>query len=347
MKRTLLSLATVAALGLSAPLHAADALMERANTFFQPIPANPPALKDNAVTHDKVELGKMIFFEPRLSNNHMVSCNTCHNLGMGGDDNLEVSPGHGWTRGHRNAPTVFNSVFNVAQSWDGRSEDLKAQAKGLIRSGLRMYATPEVTVETLSSMPEYHAAFAKAFPGESNPLTFENLAKALEAFEASLITPASRFDQFLEGNAAALSEQEKTGLSLFMENGCASCHNGVNVGGQAYFSFGLAAKPGADILPPDDKGRYAVTETAVDNYVFRAPPLRNVELTAPYFHSGKVWSLEQAVDIMGRYQLGTELKDEEVKAIAAFLRTLTGEIPRIELPQLPVSTDATPKPTMR
>ncbi len=320
------------------------ALRTAASDYFEVIPSAVPAVKGNPVTHEKVELGKMLFFEPRLSSSALISCNTCHNLGMGGDDNLETSIGHGWQKGPRNAPTVFNAVFNIAQFWDGRAADLKAQAKGPVQAGVEMASTPDRVVTTLKSMPEYVEHFTKAFPGEKDPVTFDNMAKAIEAFEATLITPASRFDQFLEGNDAILTAQEKEGLALFMDSGCASCHNGVNIGGNGYYPFGVVEKPGADILPANDKGRFAVTHTADDDYVFRAGPLRNIELTAPYFHTGKVWDLEQAVGIMATSQLGTELDDKSVAAIAAFLRTLTGQEPEIVYPILPVSSHTTPRP---
>jgi cytochrome c peroxidase len=175
-------------------------------------------------------------------------------------------------------------------------------------------------------------------------VTFDNLAKAIEAFEATLITPASRFDQFLEGNPNALTSVEKEGLRLFMAKGCVGCHQGVNIGGEEYYPFGVVEKPGAAILPAKDRGRFEVTKTADSDYVFRAGPLRNIALTAPYFHSGKVWDLKQAVAIMATSQLGEKLSDKEVDAITAFLLTLTGEQPRVELPVLPVSTDKTPLP---
>ncbi len=331
----------IAATGLA---HADDALLAEAKEYFKPIPSVVPAVKDNAVTHEKVELGKMLFFDPRISSSGLISCNTCHNLGMGGDDNLETSIGHGWQKGPRNAPTVLNAVFNVAQFWDGRAEDLKAQAKGPVQAGVEMASTPARVVETLASMPEYVERFKRAFPGEEDPVTFDNMAKAIEAFEATLITPASRFDQFLEGNTAVLTDEEKTGLRLFMDEGCAACHSGINIGGNDYYAFGVVEKPGADVLPANDKGRFAVTKTADEEYVFRAGPLRNIELTAPYFHSGMVWDLKQAVAIMGTSQLGTDLSDNQVDAIVAFLKTLTGEQPTVTYPIMPVSTDATPKP---
>jgi cytochrome c peroxidase len=255
-----------------------------------------------------------------------------------------TSIGHAWQKGPRRAPTVFNAVFNIAQFWDGRAEDLKSQAKGPMQAGVEMNATPGLIETTLRSMPVYVEQFKKAFPQEASPVTFDNVAKALEAFEATLITPGSHFDQFLEGDANALNAQEKDGLKLFMDKGCSICHSGINVGGKAYFPFGVVEKPGAEILPPNDKGRFAVTKTASDEYVFRAGPLRNVALRAPYFHSGQVWSLKQAVAVMGASQLGQKLTDQEEDCIVAFLQSLTGEQPKIELPILPQRTDATPQP---
>ncbi len=319
-------------------------LRDKAKQHFEVIPSVLPAVKNNAVTREKVELGQMLFFEPRLSGSQFISCNSCHNLAMGGDDNIPTSIGHGWQKGPRNAPTVLNAVLNIAQFWDGRAEDLKAQAKGPIQASVEMNNTPARVVEVLKSLPEYVTRFKTAFPNEADPVTFDNVAMAIEAFEATLITPASPLDQFLEGNDNALSAEQKQGLSLFIDKGCASCHNGVNVGGNGYYPFGVVEKPGAEILPKEDKGRFAVTKTADDEYVFRAPPLRNIALTAPYFHTGKVWDLEQAVAIMGASQLGEHLKPDEVKAITTFLHGLTGRQPRIEYPILPVSTAATPKP---
>jgi cytochrome c peroxidase len=316
------------------------------NAGLEAIPAGVPEVSNNPVTHEKIELGKMLFFEPRLSASGVISCNSCHNLGMGGDDNESTSVGHGWQKGPRNSPTVLNAVFNKAQFWDGRAEDLKAQAKGPIQAGVEMANQPEQVIVTLKSMPEYVERFGKAFPGEANPVTFDNMAKAIEAFEVTLVTPASPFDQWLEGNDAALTDEQKSGLNLFIDSGCTSCHTGVNVGGQEYFPFGLITKPGADILPPGDKGRYQVTKTASDEYVFRAGPLRNIALTAPYFHSGQVWDLTQAVEVMGTAQLGAKLSDQEAGLIAAFLRSLTGEQPRVEYPLLPVETADTPKPQL-
>src|SRR6056297_2622768 len=328
----------------SASAPASDALRRQAEARFGVILTETPTIDGNEITPEKVELGKMLFFEPRLSASHLISCNTCHNVGMGGDDDLPTSIGHGWQKGPRNSPTVFNAVFNAAQFWDGRAEDLAEQAKGPVQAGVEMASTPELVIETLGSMSEYVERFEESFPDQDNPLTFDNMARAIEAFEATLVTPNSRFDQFVEGDDAALTAHEKQGLTHFIKKGCAGCHGGVNFGGQQYFLFGLVKKPGADILPEGDKGRFEVTQTASDEYVFRASPLRNIELTAPYFHSGAVWSLEEAVSVMSSAQLGTELSDSEVKTIAAFLKTLTGEMPDIDYPKLPVSTAETPKP---
>jgi cytochrome c peroxidase len=327
------------------PCAAAEPLRDRANDLFNPIPADGDA-PARSLNRDQVELGKMLFFEPRLSASHLISCNTCHNVGFGGHDYLPTSIGHGWQRGPRNSPTVFNAVFNAAQFWDGRAADLAEQAKGPVQASVEMSSTPERVTATLNSMPAYVERFRAAFPGEPDPVSFENMALAIEAFETTLTTPGSAFDKYLLGDDAALSDEQKSGLALFMNKGCAACHTGVNFGGQHYFPFGLIAKPGADILPVGDKGRFAVTRTASDEYVFRAAPLRNVALTAPYFHSGAVWSLEEAVAIMGRAQLGAELNTQEIRQITAFLESLTGEPPRVSYPLLPPSTAETPKPDL-
>lgn len=200
---------------------------------------------------------------------------------MGGVDLQETSVGHGWAKGPRNAPTVLNSVFNLAQFWDGRAPDLKEQAKGPVQAAVEMNNTPEKAVKTVNSMPEYVALFKKVFPGQHDPVTFENMAKAIADFEATLNTPDAPFDLFLKGDEKALNMQEQEGLALFIDKGCASCHNGINVGGGMYQPFGVVEKPGAEILPPGDKGRFAVTKTVSDEYVYKVPTLRNIALTPP------------------------------------------------------------------
>ena len=344
MKRKINLLSAAVCLSMASSLAMADALRDRASSMFDAIPQEPPVIEGNVLTPEKVELGAMLFFEPRLSSSHLISCNTCHNVGFGGDDYLPVSIGHGWQKGPRNAPTVFNAVFNAAQFWDGRAADLAEQAKGPVQAGVEMSSTPERVVDTLNSMPEYIERFKASFPDQADPVTFDNMAVAIEAFEATLITPNSPFDLWLNGEDDALNSEQKEGLALFMDKGCAACHDGVNFGGQSYFPFGLVTRPGADILPEGDRGRFEVTQTATDEYVFRAAPLRNIELTAPYFHSGAVWDLEEAVAVMGVAQLGAELNDTEVKKITSFLRTLTGDIPDVMYPKLPVSTRDTPRP---
>lgn len=207
-----------------------------------------------------------------------------------------------------------------------------------------MNATPEYVEEMLNSIPEYVDMFKKAFPDQEQAVSFDNMAAAIEAFESTLVTPDSRFDQFIQGKDV-LDEQEINGLSLFINKGCIACHSGLNLGGQGYFPFGVFKKPGADILPPSDKGRFTVTNTADDEYVFRASSLRNIGLTAPYFHTGEVWDLEEAVALMGSSQLGAELDKQEVQDITKFLHTLTGNQPEVVYPTLPASTPATPRPT--
>jgi cytochrome c peroxidase len=240
---------------------------------------------------------------------------------------------------------VLNSVFNIAQFWDGRAPDLKEQAKGPVQASVEMNNKPEKILETLNSMPEYKELFKKAFPDDSNPVTFDNMAKAIEAFEATLLTPNSRFDKFMQGDAAALTAGEKEGLELFMNKGCGSCHGGINMGGTGYFAFGVVERPAKEITAGDE-GRFKVTGSKSDEYVFKSPSLRNIALTPPYFHSGKVWSLQEAVGIMGSAQLGITLNEAERDKIVSFLDTTTGVQPKVEYPILPAPTGQTPKPKL-
>jgi cytochrome c peroxidase len=343
MKRLHLSLFLVFAFSASQAF-AADELQSRAKSLFKPVPAKAPAQKNNPSSPAKIELGKKLYFDPRLSASQLISCNTCHNVGLGGADLQETSIGHGWQKGPRNAPTVLNAVFNIAQFWDGRAEDLKAQAKGPVQASVEMNNKPERVVATLTGIPGYAPLFAKAFPGQKDPVSFDNMAKAIEAFEATLLTPDSPFDRYLKGDRKALGQQERKGLALFLDKGCVACHGGLNVGGAGYFPFGVTGTPSADIRPPADTGRFKVTNTAQDNYVFRSPSLRNVAITQPYFHSGKVWNLNEAVAVMGSAQLGIKLSGDEAQSVAAFLKTLTGRQPQVDHPILPPSVDGTPQP---
>ena len=342
--RSLRSLALLAALVFSVSVSAQDSLMTAAKARFKPIPTTPPALPGNPATPAKIELGTMLYFEPRLSASHAISCSSCHNVGLGGVDGQETSIGHGWQRGARNAPTVFNAVFNTAQFWDGRAKDLEQQAGGPLVNPVEMASPPEHVAEQLASIPGYVAAFKTAFPGESQPVTLANAEKAIAAFEASLITPNAPFDKFLNGDESALTATQKQGLQLFIDKGCAACHNGINIGGGRYAPFGVVENPGAELLPPGDKGRFTVTKSVSDEYVFKVPTLRNIALTAPYFHTGRVWDLRQATAVMGVSQLGARLTADETEKVADFLESLTGEPPKIMHPTLPPSVAATPRP---
>ena len=327
--------------GTGAALAAEDpaALRTEALGYFEPIPEAPDPMPAAA----QVELGKMLYFEPRLSEGHNISCNTCHNLGTGGADLAQVSLGHRWQKGGRNSPTVLNSVYNLAQFWDGRAADLQEQAGGPMVNPVEMGSTQEHVVEMLTKIPGYEAYFAAAFPGD-DPLNFANATKAIAAFEDTLITPDSPFDLFLKGDDTAMTPEQLAGLRTFIDSGCVACHNGMNLGGSSYQPFGVMETPDASVLPPDDKGRFAVTRSEGDEYVFKVPTLRNVVLTPPYFHSGSVWDLKQAVGIMGTAQLGEALDPTQEEAIVAFLGALTGKQPQVVYPQLPPSTAETPRP---
>jgi cytochrome c peroxidase len=329
-----------------APASAKDALLAAAQSIFEPIPLTPPALPGNPATEAKVELGRMLFFEPRLSASRAISCNSCHNLGLGGVDGSTTSIGHRWQRGGRNAPTVLNAGFNLAQFWDGRAKDLEEQAGGPIVNPIEMASTKTDVVALLKTIPGYGAAFAAAFPGEADPITLDNAQKAIAVFEATLITPNAPFDRYLRGDADALTKPQKAGLELFMKKGCSDCHNGQNIGGGMYARFGAIIKPGAEYLPPADKGRATVTKDDEDTYVYKVPTLRNITLTAPYFHTGKTWELREAVGLMGAIQKGEQLSKDETLKITAFLESLTGDQPKVTYPVLPPDGPTSPRPEL-
>jgi cytochrome c peroxidase len=320
-------------------------LVKQANNFFKPLPDAMPAPKDNPTTASRVALGKMLFFEPRLSKTNTISCNSCHNLATGGVDNLPTSMGHLAQFGPRNSPTVLNAGLQIAQFWDGRAASLEDQAKGPILNPVEM-AMPDVdmVLSRIRTIPEYVELFKQAFPGEKDPITYDNISKAIAAFERTLLTP-SRFDDFLKGKVDALTATEKQGLSVVIAKGCIACHNGVGAGGAMYQKFGIRER----YEYSDDHGRYNVTKNEQDKYFFKVPIWRNVTRTAPYFHDGSIWDLKEAIRIMGRLQLGANLTDTEVDQIAAFLHSMEGRIPddALRLPVLPASTLATPKPVFK
>jgi cytochrome c peroxidase len=309
--------------------------------IFGALPADF-ASKTNPGTEDKVALGRMLYFENRISKGHDTSCNTCHDLKAYGADGRQFSVGHKKQLGARNSPSVYNAAGHFVQFWDGRAADVEEQAKGPVLNPIEM-AMPgeELVVETLSSMPEYVAAFKRAFPGEANPVTLANFAKAVGAFERNLVTPG-RFDKFLAGEAGALTAAEKAGLKTFVETGCVACHNGPLVGGQIYQKLGLV-RPWPDA---QDLGRFRVTKQDGDRMMFKVPSLRNVAMTAPYFHDGATKTLEEAVQKMASHQLGRDLPAGDVASIVTFLKALTGDVPAdyIRPPELPKSTAKTPKP---
>ncbi len=300
---------------------------------IQPIPA---AKVKNA---GMVELGKKLYFDPRLSKSGFISCNSCHNLSMGGTDNLKTSIGHNWQEGPINSPTVLNSSMNLAQFWDGRAKDLKAQAGGPIANPGEMAFTHELAVDMLNSSPAYKAEFKKVFGKDA--ANIDMVTDAIAAFEATLVTPDSRFDKWLKGDKKAISKIELEGYQLFKDSGCTACHYGPAVGGNSFQTMGLVAKYDTKTKA---EGVAGLTGKDADRMKFKVPTLRNVEMTYPYFHDGEADTLEKAVDVMGKLQLGRTYSAEEITKIVAFLKTLTGKQPDFKLPILPPSTNDTPKP---
>ena len=304
-----------------------DELFARATLIFKPLPREAPSA-ENPVTLAKVELGKRLYFDSRLSKSGKLSCNSCHDLDTYGVDNLATSPGDRGRHGDRNSPTVLNAALHVAQFWDGRAEDVEEQAGMPVLNPVEM-AIPgeEYLVDRLAGDAAYQAAFAEAFPEQEAPLTFANVRQALGAFERTLLTP-SRFDDYLRGELE-LAEDERQGLEIFMRLGCGACHNGATIGGHIFRKFGIA-EPYWELTGSEsvDEGRINVTGDEGDRCVFKVPSLRNVEMTYPYFHDGSVATLEEALQVMAKLQVGAELSAGQVTYLAAFLKTLTGELPQ-------------------
>lgn len=330
------------------PAVSGDDLRKKASSFFAQLPevAESP---DNPLTDAKVDLGRMLYFDTRLSKNQDISCNTCHVLDEWGIDPREqdgrrsaTSLGHRDQVGDRNSPTVYNAALHVAQFWDGRAADVEEQAKGPVLNPVEMAMPDEAYVlKVLSSIEAYEEKFAAAFPDDQEPITYENMAKAIGAFERKLMTPAP-FDEFLAGKDT-LSDQQLEGLKLFMDAGCTTCHNGPGIGGNQFQKLGNV-KPWPSY---DDEGRAVVTSSPTDKYVFKVPSLRNVTQTGPYLHDGSIDDLSQMVQLMAEHQTARgKLADGEVQAIVAFLGSLEGTLPTdyIARPTLPESGPDTPGP---
>lgn len=335
MKQKLLILS----LTLAAALPGAEIPASRLK-MFAPLP-DALESKQRPLSEAKIKLGRMLYYENRLSLSQQFSCNSCHALDKFGVDNQPTSEGHKKQHGDRNSPTVYNAAGHFVQFWDGRAADVEEQAKGPVMNPVEMAMPDEKTVvATLKSMPQYVELFKAAFPGEADPVTAGNMAIAIGAFERKLVTP-SRWDRYLKGDTQALTPVEKAGFNKFVESGCSSCHAGAFVGGRMYQKLGMVK----GWPNQTDIGRAKVTHRDGDKMAFKVPGLRNIEKTGPYFHDGSVASLEQAVKLMGEYQLGKGLSDEDVTSIVAWLKTLTGDLPAgyIEKPALPAAGPNTPK----
>jgi len=315
-------------------------LQGRASALFGTLPAEAGS-QANPVTDAKIELGRILYYDPRLSKNQDVSCNSCHQLDNFGVDSEPTSPGHKGQLGGRNSPTVYNAAFHVSQFWDGRAADVEEQAKGPVLNPIEMaMPSEEAVLVVLNSVPGYPPLFAAAFPGEEDPVSYDNMARAIGAFERRLVTP-SRFDAFIGGEADALTGQELEGLEAFVTLGCIQCHMGPAIGGGSYQKLGRNVP-----YPSEDKGREEATGNEADRYFFKVPSLRNVAETGPYFHDGSVATLDEAIRLMGKHQLGVELDAKQVLVLTAFLESLTGEPDEayVAMPELPESGEDTPAP---
>jgi len=302
-----------------------DALIMRASQILGPLPATMPS-EQNPITPEKVKLGKMLFYEPRISADGTVSCAKCHPIALYAADGLRKSVGHNCKENPRNDPTVFNAASQISEHWIGNRTSVEDQAKQAVIGppafGMPSYESVEKVLRAY-----YETLFKAAFPSDKEPVTVDNFARAIGAFERTLITPAP-FDAFLKGTKDAMTSQQKKGLETFMDQGCEGCHFSPYAGGQMYQKFGMLGHYEKYTKSEKlDEGRYAVTKNDGDKYVFKVPVLRNVAMTPPYFHDGSVDKLADAVWIMGKLQLGKDLPKEQVRDIAAFLHALTGEIP--------------------
>jgi cytochrome c peroxidase len=326
---------TLVLLALSSAVHAAN---------WEALPSQAPAPADNPTTPAKVELGNMLYFDPRLSSTGTVSCFTCHNVMEGGDDHRPTSIGVHGQLGGRNAPTVWNAAFQSVQFWDGRAASLEEQAKGPIINPIEMGMEKiDLAVDRINRIPGYQPYFDRAF-GNKAPITADTIAKAIAAYERTLITPNSAYDRFVRGDKSALTAQQQRGMQAFADTGCVSCHSGPNFSGPTLpTGTGFYMKFPVHLNNPyvaryrllDDGGRAAVTGKTADQNLWRVPTLRNLVYTAPYFHNGSVKSLPEAVRVMATAQLDKKLTDQQVTDIVAFLDSLTGPFPDQQMPHLP------------
>ncbi len=326
----------------AASLMASSLVQDAKNAGLVPIPSSQTELlkltdnPKNLITKEKVKLGEKLYMDPRLSRSGLISCNFCHNLSEGGDDGVGPSTGHMWRHNphHLNAPTVYNAVFFGSQFWDGRAKDLEEQAQGPALAHPEMAATKEHIEKVVKSMPEYVTEFKKAY-GDNVKITFKKITDTIGNFERILVTPAP-YDAFLNGYKEAMTPKQKEGLKTFIQIGCASCHNGVALGGEMN-AFNVTATY-KYMNVGDFKGD--------KNGLVKVPTLRNITETAPYFHNGMIWNLKDAIKEMGRIQLGTKITDKQAASIEAFFGALTGKKPHMMMPMLPASTPATPKPNL-
>jgi len=337
---SLCALAGALAFSIAAAAPSAADLQKRAAAIFKPLPKEMSS-PDNPATPEKITLGRMLYYDTRFSKNQAISCNSCHMLEKAGVDGEKTSEGHRGQRGERNSPSVYNAALHVAQFWDGRAANVEEQAKGPVLNPVEMaMPSADSVVEVLRSIPGYLPLFQAAFPGEQEPISYDNMARAIGAFERRLVTP-SAFDKFLEGDSKALTKEQLAGLDTFMTVGCIACHNGVGVGGGLYQKIGLVHE-----YPTGDLGRAKITKNDADKFFFKVPSLRNVVLTGPYFHDGKVTTVSEAVKLMGWHQLGRELTPEQIQSIVSFLGSLSGtpDAKYIARPELPPTGPKTPKP---
>lgn len=301
--------------------------MEFYTSMFEPLPALPPLPANNTLTPEKIELGKMLFFEPRISGSGVISCATCHNPALGWSDRIALATGHDGQVGNRNTPTVLNSGFLGSQFWDGREPDLEGQALGPIQADIEMNMDLEAAIARLKEFDIYHQHFAAAYPDDPDPINAQNIAFAIASFERTLNTPNSPLDRYLRGNTGAMTDLQVSGMKLFVDSGCVACHNGPALTDSNFHVFEL---PGSK-----DEGRFLVTGNEADRFAFRTPTLRNVAVTYPYFNNGSVADLRDAINLMGEQMLGQSFTEEDLDALEAFMHALTGEMPQVTIPALP------------